>query len=111
MSITASQVKELREKTGVGMMECKKALEENSGDIEKAILWLRERGMSRAAKKADRVAAEGLVEVFVNDDQNAGVVLEINCDCPRIQLEHVRLTPIIGLLWVALVVHSLQLVH
>jgi elongation factor Ts len=80
MSITASQVKELREKTGVGMMECKKALEENSGDIEKAILWLRERGMSRAAKKADRVAAEGLVEVFVNDDQNAGVVLEINCE-------------------------------
>ena len=80
MSITASQVKELREKTGVGMMECKKALEENSGNMEKAILWLRERGMSRAAKKADRVAAEGLVEVFVNDDQSAGVVLEINCE-------------------------------
>lgn len=80
MTITASQVKELREKTGVGMMECKKALEENSGDMEKAILWLRERGMSRAAKKADRVAAEGLIEVYVNDDQNAGVVLELNCE-------------------------------
>jgi len=80
MSITASQVKELREKTGVGMMECKKALEENAGNMEKAILWLRERGMSRAAKKADRVAAEGIVEVYVNDDHNAGVVLELNCE-------------------------------
>lgn len=80
MAISASQVKDLREKTGVGMMECKKALEENGGDLEKAILWLRERGMSRAAKKADRVAAEGVVEVLVNEDQNAGVVLELNCE-------------------------------
>ncbi len=80
MSISASQVKELREKTGVGMMECKKALEENSGDLEKSILWLRERGMSRAAKKADRIAAEGLVEVLVNDDSNAAIVLEVNCE-------------------------------
>lgn len=80
MNISASQVKELREKTGVGMMECKKALEENAGDLEKSILWLRERGMSRAAKKADRVAAEGLVEVLVNEDANAGVVLEVNCE-------------------------------
>lgn len=80
MTITASQVKDLREKTGVGMMECKKALEESSGDMEKAIIWLRERGMSRAAKKADRVAAEGVVEVLVNDDANAGVVLEVNCE-------------------------------
>jgi elongation factor Ts len=80
MTITATQVKELREKTGVGMMECKKALEENSGNMEKAILWLRERGMSRAAKKADRVAAEGIVEVYVNDDQNAAAVVELNCE-------------------------------
>ncbi len=80
MSITATQVKELREKTGVGMMECKKALEENAGDLEKSILWLRERGMSRAAKKADRVAAEGIVEVLVNEGHNAGVVLELNCE-------------------------------
>lgn len=80
MTISASQVKDLREKTGVGMMECKKALEENGGDLEKAILWLRERGMSRAAKKADRVAAEGIVEVLVNEDQNTGVVLELNCE-------------------------------
>ncbi len=78
--ITATQVKELREKTGVGMMECKKALTENNGDMEKAIVWLRERGLSRAAKKADRVAAEGIVEVMVSPDQTSGVVLELNCE-------------------------------
>lgn len=80
MSITAAQVKELREKTGVGMMECKKALQENSGDMEKAILWLRERGMSRAAKKADRIAAEGSVFIQVSDDKSKGVVVEVNCE-------------------------------
>lgn len=80
MTITASQVKDLREKTGVGMLECKKALEENGGDMEKAIVWLRERGMSRAAKKADRVAAEGIVEVLVSPDNTAGVLVELNCE-------------------------------
>ncbi len=80
MTITASMVKELREKTGVGMLECKKALEENQGDLEKAILWLRERGLSRAAKKADRVAAEGMVKVLVSPDARSGVVLELNCE-------------------------------
>lgn len=80
MAITAAQVKELREKTGVGMMECKNALTENAGDIEKAILWLRERGLSRAAKKADRVTAEGIVKVLVNNTQTAGVLIEINCE-------------------------------
>ena len=80
MTITAGMVKDLREKTGVGMMECKKALEENSGDIEKAVLWLRERGLSRAAKKADRVAAEGLVKVLVSPDARTGVVIELNCE-------------------------------
>jgi elongation factor Ts len=80
MTISAAQVKELREKTGVGMMECKKALEENSGDLEKSIVWLRERGMSRAAKKADRVAAEGVVEVLINDDRNMATILEVNCE-------------------------------
>jgi elongation factor Ts len=73
-------VKDLREKTGVGMMECKKALEENGGDMEKAIVWLRERGMSRAAKKADRIAAEGVVEVLVNATGNAAAILEVNCE-------------------------------
>jgi len=78
--ITATQVKELREKTGVGMMECKKALSENNGDMEKAIIWLRERGLSRAAKKADRVAAEGIVEVMVSPDNSSGILLELNCE-------------------------------
>jgi elongation factor Ts len=80
MSISAAQVKELREKTGVGMMECKKALQETEGDIEKAIVYLRERGMSRAAKTAGRTAAEGIVEVFVNPENNAGVLVELNCE-------------------------------
>ncbi len=80
VQISAGQVKDLREKTGVGMMECKKALEENGGDMEKAIVWLRERGMSRAAKKADRIAAEGVVEVVVNAAGNAAAVLEVNCE-------------------------------
>ncbi len=80
MTISASMVKELREKTGVGMMECKKALEENQGDLEKAILWLRERGLSRAAKKADRVASEGIVKVLVSDDGRTGVVVELNAE-------------------------------
>ncbi|MES2745030.1 MAG: translation elongation factor Ts, partial [Bdellovibrionota bacterium] len=80
MTITAGMVKELREKTGVGMMECKKALEENAGDLEKAILWLRERGLSRAAKKADRVAAEGIVQVAISPDAHTGVVVELNCE-------------------------------
>jgi elongation factor Ts len=80
MTITAGLVKELREKTGVGMMECKKALEENQGDMEKAILWLRERGLSRAAKKADRVAAEGVVKVLVSEDGRSGAVVELNCE-------------------------------
>ena len=80
MTITAGMVKELREKTGVGMMECKKALEENTGDLEKAILWLRERGLSRAAKKADRIAAEGIVKVAIAPDAHTGVVVEFNCE-------------------------------
>ena len=80
MTITAGMVKELREKTSVGMMECKKALEENGGDLEKAVLWLRERGLSRAAKKADRVAAEGIVQIAISQDAHTGVVVEFNCE-------------------------------
>lgn len=80
MAVTAAMVKELREKTGVGMMECKKALTEVGGDVEKAILYLRERGMSRAAKKAGRVTAEGLVKVAVSDDFKKASILEINCE-------------------------------
>ncbi|GAA0365294.1 translation elongation factor Ts [Bacillus horti] len=78
MAITASMVKELREKTGAGMMDCKKALTETDGDFEKAIEFLREKGLASAAKKADRIAAEGLTAVEV--DGNAAVLLELNCE-------------------------------
>lgn len=76
--ITASQVKELREKTGAGMMDCKKALTETDGDIAKAIDWLREKGISKAAKKSGRIAAEGLSRVAV--EGNTGVVFEVNTE-------------------------------
>ncbi|EQC51336.1 translation elongation factor Ts [Bacteriovorax sp. DB6_IX] len=78
MAITASAVKELREKTGAGMMDCKKALTETNGDIEAAVDFLRTKGLAKAAKKASRVAAEGTV-VSVMDGNNA-VVLEVNCE-------------------------------
>jgi elongation factor Ts len=77
-AISASLVKELREKTGAGMMDCKKALTENDGDMEAAIDWLRKKGLSKAAKKADRVAAEGLVGV--KSDGKTGAVVEINSE-------------------------------
>lgn len=80
MSISAAQVKELREITGVGMMDCKKALIETNGDLEKAIVWLRERGMSRAAKKAGRTAAEGMVAFAVNDNHTKAAIIELNCE-------------------------------
>ncbi|WP_461200458.1 translation elongation factor Ts [Anoxybacillus sp. TBDG-1] len=78
MAITAQMVKELREKTGAGMMDCKKALTETNGDMEKAIDWLREKGMAKAAKKADRIAAEGTTLIEV--DGNAAVILEVNSE-------------------------------
>ena len=79
MAITAALVKELREKSGVGMMDCKKALTETNGDMEAAMDWLRTKGLSKAAKKADRVAAEGLVAVAVEGRQT-GVVIELNAE-------------------------------
>ncbi|NRD78868.1 elongation factor Ts [Bacillus sp. BRMEA1] len=78
MAISAQMVKELREKTGAGMMDCKKALTETNGDMEKAIDYLREKGIAKAAKKADRVAAEGLTSI-VTDGNNA-VILEVNSE-------------------------------
>ncbi|MCO8030209.1 translation elongation factor Ts [Brevundimonas diminuta] len=80
--ITAALVKELRERSGVGMMDCKKALVENNGDIEAAIDWLRAKGLSKAAKKADRVAAEGLVAVAVREDGKGEVAsaIEFNAE-------------------------------
>ncbi|CAM3422076.1 translation elongation factor Ts [Cytobacillus oceanisediminis] len=78
MAITAQMVKELREKTGAGMMDCKKALQETEGDMEKAIDFLREKGIAKAAKKGDRIAAEGLSSVKV--DGNEAVILEVNSE-------------------------------
>jgi elongation factor Ts len=77
-NITAAMVKDLREKTGAGMMDCKSALSETAGDIEAAIDWLRKKGLSKAAKKSDRVAAEGLVAVAVEGTR--GVVVEVNSE-------------------------------
>jgi len=76
--ITASMVKDLREKTGAGMMDCKKALEANNGDIEASIDWLREKGISKAAKKADRIAAEGVAAILTKD--NKAVIIEVNSE-------------------------------
>jgi len=78
--ISAEMVKELREKTGAGMMDCKKALEDANGDMEKAIELLRERGLAKAAKKASRVAAEGIVESYIHGNGRIGVLVEINCE-------------------------------
>ena len=78
--ITASQVKELREKTGAGMMDCKKVLTETDGDMEKAMELLRERGITKAAKKSSRIAAEGLVDAYVSEDGKIGAVVEVNAE-------------------------------
>ena len=78
--ITAALVKDLREKSGVGMMDCKKALQETNGDIDAAMDWLRTKGLAKAAKKADRAAAEGLVSAKVSDDGKTGVAIELNAE-------------------------------
>ena len=80
MAVTAAQVKALREKTGAGMMDCKKALVEANGDEEKAIEVLRKKGLSKAAQKADRNAAEGRAEVYISDDYKVGTAVEVNCE-------------------------------
>ncbi|MGL4451597.1 MAG: translation elongation factor Ts [Sarcina sp.] len=78
--ITAKMVKELREKTGAGMMDCKKALSEVAGDIEKAVEVLREKGLAAAAKKSGRIAAEGIIKTYISEDKKSGVILELNCE-------------------------------
>ncbi len=78
--ITADMVKQLRERTGAGMMDCKKALSEAGGDMEKAIEILRERGLAAAAKKAGRIAAEGLVDAYIHGDGRIGVLVEVNVE-------------------------------
>ncbi len=80
MTITASLVKDLRERTGVGMMECKKALAESNGDIEKAIEVLRKQGLSRASEKSGRAAKQGLVYSYIHPGDQLGVLLELDCE-------------------------------
>ncbi len=80
MEISANAVKELREKTGAGMMDCKNALTENNGDFEKAVEFLRKKGLSAAAKKSSRTASEGSVASYIHSNGKIGVLLEVNCE-------------------------------
>ncbi len=80
MEITAAMVKELRERTGSGMMECKKALQETNGDIEAAVEWMRKAGLAKADKKASRVAAEGLIVIARSSDAKEAAMVEVNCE-------------------------------
>jgi elongation factor Ts len=80
LMITADDVKQLRDKTGAGMMDCKRALTESGGDLDKAVAWLREQGLSTAAKKAGRVAREGVITSYIHHGSRLGVLLELNCE-------------------------------
>lgn len=80
MEVNASSVKELREKTGAGIMDCKKALAESGGDVEKAVDYLRRKGLAAAAKKMGRIAAEGLVGAYIHAGGKIGVLVELNCE-------------------------------
>ncbi len=80
MTVTPQMIKELRQRTGSGLMDCKKALEENSCDMDQAVDWLRKKGLSRAAKKSGRVAAEGLVTSYIHSGGRIGVLLEVNSE-------------------------------
>jgi elongation factor Ts len=80
MEVTSAMVKDLRERTGAGMMDCKKALVESNGDMDKAIAYLREKGLAAAAKKAGRIAAEGIVEAYIHMGGKIGVLVEVNCE-------------------------------
>ncbi|MBM4288112.1 MAG: translation elongation factor Ts [Deltaproteobacteria bacterium] len=80
MEITAEKVKELRDKTNAGMMDCKKALKETNGDLEKAAVYLREKGLAVARKRADRVASEGVIQSYIHTGGKLGVMVEVNCE-------------------------------
>jgi len=80
MEITAQMVKDLREKTGAGMMDCKKALQDTGGDEQKATSWLREKGLSKAQKKSDKAASEGFIGSYVHMNGKIGVLIELNCE-------------------------------
>lgn len=80
MDVNANLVRELREKTGAGVMDCKKALAESKGDLEQAVVWLREKGIAQAAKRAGRVASEGSVGSYIHAGGKLGVLVEVNCE-------------------------------
>ena len=80
MAITAAQIKELREATGVGFLDCRTALEEANGDFDKAVDFLRERGLAKATKRADREASEGVLDLYDHGDGRVGVMVEVNCE-------------------------------
>ena len=80
MGISAKDVKELRDMTGAGMMDCKRALSENSGDVKQALSWLREKGMAKAAKRQGKVAAEGAISSYIHMGGKIGVLVEVNCE-------------------------------
>ena len=80
MTVSASEIKELRDATGVGFLDCRKALEEAGGDFEKAVDWLRERGLAKAAKRSDRDASEGVLELYNHGNGRVGVMVEVNCE-------------------------------
>lgn len=80
MEITADMIKELRATTGAGVLDCRKALQESDGDPEKALTWLREKGMATAAKRADREASDGMIELYSHGNGRVGVMVEVNCE-------------------------------
>ncbi|HBX68005.1 MAG TPA: translation elongation factor Ts [Chloroflexi bacterium] len=80
MAITATQIKDLREATGVGFLDCRKALEDANGDFDKAVDFLRERGLAKAAKRADRDASEGVLDIYDHGNGRVGVMVEVNCE-------------------------------
>ena len=80
MSVTIELIKDLREKSGAGMADCKKALEETNGDIPKAIEYLRKKGAAMATKRADKIAKEGAVKSLISEDKSKGVIIEVNCE-------------------------------
>jgi len=80
MAITTAQIKELREATGVGILDCRKALEQANGDFDKAVDFLRQKGLAKAAKRADRDASEGVIELYSHGNGRVGVIVELNCE-------------------------------
>jgi elongation factor Ts len=106
--ISAKLVQELRQKTGAGMMDCKKALNENDGDIEASITWLRQKGIAKADKGSSRIAAEGLVDTYIQPDGQVGVLIEVNCQTDFVARNEAFKTLVKNLAQQAATVHSVE---